>query len=134
MTKLSEAALKAATEVIQIAIDPKKIADFTLHDRHGMATAIIQRLLDEKDAEVKRLKQQLAEARECLEQIVLTEGQDRGLVLQDHESHTKYDEELKCHVYQCENFSPLGDALILLWEQLAEATNTKEPSKAVKEK
>ena len=68
--------------------------------------------------ECERLKQQLTESRESLKQIVCTEGQDRGLVLQDHESPTKYNEVLKFHVYEHDNFSPLGDALISLWEQL----------------
>ncbi len=74
--------------------------------------------------EIVQLKRQLTEARNQLDQIVCTRGQDRGLVLKDPESPTKYDEELKCQVYQCENFSLLGDALISLWDQLTEATES----------
>ena len=90
-----------------------------------MTTQFAKQGLYLKDAmeDIKKLKQQLARAREQLEKIVCTEGQDRGLVLQDHESPMRYDKKLKCQVFQCENFSPLGDALILLWEQLVEADN-----------
>jgi len=66
--------------------------------------------------ELRRLKA----AREALEKIVCTEGVDRGLILVDHESPTRYDAEMKCQVYVHENFSPLGDALIALWDLLAD--------------
>ncbi len=51
-----------------------------------------------------------------LEEIVCTEGIDAGVVLKSEQGSTKYDPELKCNVYVHEYFSPLGDALIELYE------------------
>jgi len=60
----------------------------------------------------------LKEAREQLEKIVCTVGEDRGVVLLSQEAPTQYSEKLKCHVYTHLNFSPLGDALIKLWDSI----------------
>lgn len=54
--------------------------------------------------------------REKLREIVCVEGCDRGIVLLSHDSPTHYDPVLECQVYDHENFSPLGDALIELYE------------------
>ena len=63
-------------------------------------------------------ERKLHAAREALEQIVCTEGEDRGVVLLDQHAPTRYDDDLKCQVYLHENFSPLGDALIALWREI----------------
>lgn len=59
---------------------------------------------------------QLELIRDKLKTIVCTEGCDRGVVLLSNDGPTHYDAETKCEVYDHENFSPLGDALIELWE------------------
>ena len=71
-----------------------------------------QRLID--------LEKKLAEARELLEAIVCTEGEDKGVILVDHESPTYYEPKVEAWVYKHEHFSPLGDALIKLHEKLKE--------------
>lgn len=63
-------------------------------------------------------EKKLQAARKALENIVCTVGQDRGVILLDHEGRTQYDKDLNCQVYLCENFSPLGDALIDLWKTI----------------
>lgn len=62
------------------------------------------------------VSERIARIREKLKQIVCTEGDDRGVVLLSQESPTYYDEHLKAHVYKHLHFSPLGDALIELWD------------------
>ena len=57
-------------------------------------------------------------ARRKLEEIVCTVGQDRGVVMLSNDGPTHYDAEQKCQVYDHENFSPLGDALIELHDML----------------
>ena len=57
-------------------------------------------------------------ARRKLEEIVCTVGQDRGVVMLSSDGPTHYDAEQKCQVYDHENFSPLGDALIELHDML----------------
>jgi hypothetical protein len=74
--------------------------------------------IDEVEERWHSAERKLKAARDALGQIVCTEGVDRGLVMVDHESRTTYDAELKYQVYVCENFSPLGDALIALWDVL----------------
>ena len=59
-------------------------------------------------------------AKTILSRIVCTEGEDRGVVLLDNEGRTNWDEERQCHVYVNDNFSPLGDALIELWDALTQ--------------
>lgn len=53
--------------------------------------------------------------RDKLETIVCTDHPDAGVVLLSQEGTTHYDAEKKCHVYDHEFFSPLGDALIEAW-------------------
>jgi hypothetical protein len=60
--------------------------------------------------------QRLLAVRSKLQEIVETEGIDKGVVLLSHDGPTHWDEQAKCHVYEHENFSPLGDALIELYE------------------
>lgn len=70
--------------------------------------------IDELEAECDRLRTLVAEARTAVEKIVVTSGVDAGVVLLSSESPTHYDAAHKCHVYDYENFSPLGDALVAL--------------------
>lgn len=61
-------------------------------------------------------QQALIEIRELLESVVCTVGPDRGVILMSHEAPTFYDPELRCQVFKHAYFSPLGDALISLYE------------------
>lgn len=61
----------------------------------------------------------LGEATRDLEKIVCTEGPDCGVILLSSASQTHYDPDVKCQVYDHENFSPLGDALIELHRNLS---------------
>jgi hypothetical protein len=60
--------------------------------------------------------ERLEAIRKAIEEVVVTEGTDRGVVLLSGMGKSHYDPELKCQVYDCENFSPLGDALIAIHE------------------
>ena len=62
------------------------------------------------------LAERLAAIRTILKTVVVTEGIDRGVVLLSSDGPTHYDPEQKCRVYDHENFSPLGDALIAIHE------------------
>jgi len=64
--------------------------------------------------EITRLKKQMISVRDALDKIVESEGQDAGVIYLSDESPTHYDPEVKCQVYDYENFSPLGDALVSL--------------------
>jgi hypothetical protein len=59
-------------------------------------------------------------AAELLNEIVVTVGEDRGVILKSDDSPTQYDAERKCQVYLHENFSPLGDALVKLADLISE--------------
>lgn len=61
---------------------------------------------------VDELRRKLAAIRDALAEIVISEGEDAGVILLSDESPTHYDAEAKCQVYDHENFSPLGDALV----------------------
>jgi hypothetical protein len=63
---------------------------------------------------VDALRRQLSAIREAIDKIVVTEGQDAGVILLSDDSPTHFDPEAKCQVYEHENFSPLGDALVAL--------------------
>lgn len=78
----------------------------------------------EQAAEIERLKKAVEFSKHCLETIVVTEGVDRGVVLLSQEAPTNWDAGAECYVYVHENFSPLGDGLIELYEIL-NATNSK---------
>jgi hypothetical protein len=63
---------------------------------------------------VDALRRDLLAIREAIDEIVISEGEDAGVILMSSESPTHYSEEAKCQVYDHENFSPLGDALVAL--------------------
>ena len=71
---------------------------------------------------VDALRRQLVAIREAIDKIVVTDGEDAGVILLSDESPTHYSELAKCQVYDFDNFSPLGDALVAL-AKLAETTN-----------
>lgn len=62
----------------------------------------------------------LARIRQQLESIVVTVGEDKGVILVSDASPTHYSAELGGQVYDHEYFSPLGGALIELWEMVCE--------------
>ena len=63
---------------------------------------------------VDELRRRLAAIREQLGKIVVSEGEDAGVILLSNESPTHYDADAKCQVYNHQNFSALGDALVTL--------------------
>lgn len=69
-------------------------------------------------SEIVLLQAQLAAVRAKLETIVCTDEIDQGVVLLNHEggSHIEVIGGREVTVYNHEYFSPLGDALIELWE------------------
>lgn len=77
--------------------------------------ALIVRAVNSHDALLAACEAALAD----LERIVCIEGPDRGVIMLSGDSPTHYDHEAGCQVYEHENFSPLGDALIALHEQLS---------------
>lgn len=64
------------------------------------------------------LEKRLQKIQIFLEGIVCTTGEDAGVILLSTESPTNYDAEKKCQVYELEYFSPLGNALMELWEMV----------------
>lgn len=61
----------------------------------------------------------VAEAAKKLEAIVCVAEPDRGVVLLSYDGPTHCDPAAKCQVYDHQNFSPLGDALIELHDLLS---------------
>ena len=59
-------------------------------------------------------KRKLLAIRQAINKIVVTEGCDAGVILLSDESPTHFDPKAECQVYDHENFSPLGDALVAL--------------------
>jgi hypothetical protein len=53
-----------------------------------------------------------------LEEIVVHEGEDAGVILLSNEAPSHYDKELKANVYELEYFTPLGSALVELHKML----------------
>ena len=70
------------------------------------------------NTEIGKLKTAADSMRAKLQEIVVTDGCDKGVVLLSHDGPTHYDHEIQCQVYDHENFSPLGDALIELYEMI----------------
>lgn len=66
------------------------------------------------------LELKLMDLRRDLEQIIITEGIDKGVILKSWESPTEWDATQQAHIYKHENFSELGDALIALYEKMKE--------------
>lgn len=72
-------------------------------------------------ADAKRiafLEKKIKEARELLEEIVIPEGPDKGVLLKDPNSETYYEPKVESLVYTHQHFSQMGDALIELHEKL----------------
>jgi hypothetical protein len=63
---------------------------------------------------VDALRRQLSAIREAIDEIVISEGGHAGVILLSNDSASHFDPEAKCQVYDRENFSPLGDALVAL--------------------
>ena len=59
-----------------------------------------------------KLRRKLSEIRDALAEIVISEGDDAGVILLSAESTTHHDPQFNCRVYDHEYFSPLGDALV----------------------
>lgn len=68
----------------------------------------------------------LSALRDQIADIVIPEGEDTGVILLSSDSPTDYDKTLKCHVYRHLYFSPLGDALVALWQRVDNAVKDFE--------
>lgn len=65
----------------------------------------------------------LEEIKQQLEEIVCTEGEDRGVILKSWDSpmHLEKVGAVEMSVYDHQNFSELGDALIKLYDYVRQA-------------
>lgn len=79
---------------------------------------------------LRRLVADLRDAINLLENIVCTKEPDRGVVMLSNEGRTHYDAARHCQVYDHENFSPLGDALIALHDRLTALLTDSEANHA----
>lgn len=91
--------------------------------RQAKMLALIKLLIVQTQAETFRVSQSyvrdwLEKAQAQLEAIICVKEPDRGVVLLSNDGPTHWDEGAKCQVYDHENFSPLGDALIALHDSL----------------
>ena len=77
-------------------------------------------------AERDRLRTALAFVSGALGEIVESEGVDAGVILISDASPTHYDAEHKCHVYDFENFSLLGNALVELARRVKADLESRE--------
>lgn len=68
------------------------------------------------------LELKLQELRRDLEQIIITEGIDKGVILKSWESpyEVTWEGERRISMYKHQYFSELGDALIALYEKMKE--------------
>jgi len=80
----------------------------------GFRYVVERRHLNEAADYIELLETRIHAIRTALEEIVVPDGIDAGVILLSDASPTKYDPEAKCQVYLHENFSPLGDALVAL--------------------
>lgn len=76
-----------------------------------------QRIASEENAlksamEAHSLLTRLNAVQWMLEKIVVTQGEDAGVILLSSDSPTHYDADKRCQVYDNEYFSPLGKALV----------------------
>jgi hypothetical protein len=69
----------------------------------------------------------LRDIRQHIESVVVTAGEDRGVVLLSNDAPTHYDAERKCNVFDHENFSPLGDALVAIYDMTAPVAGPSDP-------
>ena len=63
-------------------------------------------------AECERFRNCVSDALRLLEQAVIIEGDDAGVLLQSCKSTTHYDRATQCHVYDNEYFSSMGEWLV----------------------
>lgn len=78
--------------------------------------------------EVDRLKRQLRAIRQALDEIVISKGEDAGVVLLSPESRQTWNADRQCHQYEHDYFSPLGYALVALAKLASEEGESGEPT------
>ena len=69
------------------------------------------------------IKEKLQKIKEKLEEIIIPDGIDKGLILKSWDNPTYWDEERQISMYKYENFCELGDALIELHEMIEDVIN-----------
>lgn len=73
---------------------------------------VLCKALEAAKAENERLRSGLSKVRGLVEQAVITEGDNAGVLLQSCESTTHYDHGMQCFVFDNECFSPMGELLV----------------------
>ncbi|TXH55020.1 MAG: hypothetical protein E6Q97_09725 [Desulfurellales bacterium] len=64
------------------------------------------------ERELQNCRTRLHRVSSQLDEIVISEGEDAGVILLSSDSPTHYDADKRCQVYDNEYFSPLGKALV----------------------
>ena len=64
------------------------------------------------------IRNQIAAVKARLGRIVCTEGEDAGVIMLSDEATFHWDEAHQCRFYDNNFFSPLGDALVDLWNAI----------------
>ncbi len=66
----------------------------------------------------QEIRDKIAAIKGQLDAIVCTEGEDAGVIMISDEATFHFDEAWQCQMYDNEFFTPLGDALVALWNEL----------------
>lgn len=85
--------------------------------------------LAETLTENRRLKARLKQASAKLEEVVVTEGDDAGVVLLSSDAPARYEAGSDVPIYGLAYFSPLGEALMELCGMLRENSELSQPSR-----
>lgn len=119
--RLRLAAATAEVERLQSFITSLKVNIETAVGRHAdsFTELGLKDLIVTLKQRLEAAEARVAEAVKKLEDIVCVAEPDRGVVLLSYDGPTHYDTAAKCQVYDHQNFSPLGDALIALHDLLS---------------
>jgi len=79
----------------------------------------------------KPCDQRLVAAVALLEEIIVVDGVDAGVILKSSESPSRWDKEAGCHIMQHEYFSDLGDNLIKLYYLLLDEPQPHEVKREI---
>jgi hypothetical protein len=119
--------MKIETDPDAFRVDVAEGKYSVLHDGKGKMTALRygepwgrslvgDNLVFSLASELHEARQAIAAIRAKLEKIVVTEGEDAGVVLLSQDAPKQWDVELHASVYDLEYFTPLGEALMAAWK------------------
>lgn len=83
---------------------------------HGYEAYIETGRCEEKGAIIAKLTAALSMVRQKLEEIIEVDGVDKGVFYKSTDSPSHWDHEAECRVFDHENMTEMGDALIELYE------------------